>query len=98
MKAKAVPWVVSESDIEAIDTGVHTLEKLLHKLGMDVSKGFTTDNRHLTEVSGENDKDGYMHRSAFTGQLCLGPRYVGLARQDHRWKRFTEAFVETHAI
>jgi hypothetical protein len=91
----SVEWVVSEGDVKLhLRYGKVSLDEILHSFGMDVKAGYIVDNRHETESNeGESDHFGYTHRSAFTGKVHCCPRYIGTARTDGKWKRFTENFV-----
>jgi hypothetical protein len=92
----SVEWVISEGDVKLhLRYGKVSLEDILYSYGMDVKAGYIVDNRHETKIEDEISPDhfGYTHRSAFTGKVHCCPRYVGTARTDGKWKRFTENFV-----
>lgn len=84
-----VSWFVSCKDVELTQAqnGGLNLERTLHSLGMDIRKGWMDDGRWRMPVTGKTDVDehAYFHRSLSGHKVC-GPRYIGEARQDGRWK------------
>jgi hypothetical protein len=103
MRARNVPWVVSQSDVEKhpkYKDGA-MLSSILYDYGMEVSKGFEDDGRwKLTPIEKteeeveDTDAEDYYHISPFTGERCKKQRWVGLARQDGPWKKFVSIFLE----
>lgn len=101
-----VDWVVSHSDVEShpsysVDENgkVPLLDIILSDFGMATNIGYYTDNRHLEAgVPPDWPEDephfGYTHRSPFTGKVVGGPRYVGQARSDGKWRRFVSDFLD----
>jgi hypothetical protein len=96
-------WVVSHSDVEKHPRYNKKdpkagLDNILHDYGMDVSTGYYTDERDNTDVPEDWPEDephfGYTHRSPFTGEISTGPRYIGAARTDGKWRRFVSDFLE----
>jgi len=96
-------WVVSQSDIEKHKKynpkdPYGNLDEMLKDFGMDVAKGYHADHRYSESKPEDWPKDephfGYSHRSPFTGEVCNGTRYLGVARTDGKWKRFTSDFAE----
>lgn len=84
-------WVVSQSDVEKHPKfNSIGLDEILYSYGMEVSKGYEIDSEGTVEEGG---KPLRYHRSAFTDEVHCCTRYVGTAREDGRWKRFTETFV-----
>lgn len=85
-----------------------TLEQALFAFGMNTNMPYADDLRWMckpgekpdmfaSEDEWEQYQDGahdYFHRSAFTGIVSKGPRYVGFARTDGEWPRFTSNFLE----
>jgi len=105
MKTKRVSvyWTVSHSDVEAHSQYENLpLREILSDLGIDLSRGYTDDKRHLKGPdSGIEEVDnnyGYYHRSPFTGLISDGPRYFGYARQDGPWKVFVDRHLELPLI
>lgn len=104
MRYEAVDWVVSHQDITDLSKQLKddslSKDQLLSRLGMDVRRGYVTDDRHLSEKPENWDEligehHGYTHRSAFTRKLVVGPRYVGKSRTDGKWARFCSDFIDT---
>lgn len=94
-----VDWVISHSDVlKHPDYGRATLETILHSYGMDVDRPYEDDYRWQKALEqGDVDEEslhGFTHRSLFTGEVCLGPRYTGHARQDNGWRHFVSDFLE----
>jgi hypothetical protein len=91
-------WVVSLLDVVA-HPAYHdgaSLDKILHSLGMDITKGYVDDGRWQQECKGtEEDYFGFYHRSLLTGEIGKCPRYVGEPRRDGKWDRFMRYFDET---
>lgn len=85
----SVQWSVSFRDVELAQAqnGNQNLERTLYDLGMDTKQGFLDDGRWKVIPKGEEDVDefGYFHRS-LSGERVCGPRYLGVARQDGKWK------------
>jgi hypothetical protein len=95
-------WVISCSDVEKHprynkENPKENLEGILYSYGMDVSKGYYTDERDRSQVPEDWPEDephfGYSHRSPFTGEIAVGPRYLGVARYDGNWGRFVKSFI-----
>lgn len=96
-------WIVSHTDVEKhprySETGDRALlEGILRSYGMNVNVGYQTDSRDTHEKPEDWPKDnphfGNYHRSQFTGEISNGPRYIGTAREDGKWKRFVSDFLE----
>lgn len=89
-------WVVSQGDVEQHPKfGELSLDEILHDYGMDIEEGYETDERYKEKCE-EGDTScefGFTHRSPFTGKYHTCARYIGVARTDGKWKRFTETFV-----
>jgi len=100
-------WTVSHSDVEKhpryrkLQDGKTTLDNILRDYGMDVAHGWYIDQRDTEKVPEDWPEDqphfGYTHRSPFTGEISKGPRYVGRARSDGKWRRFVSDFLELPA-
>lgn len=97
-----VSWVVSHSDVEKHPEYYEgltrwDLERILQDYGMATSLGFQEDLRYTQEKPEdwpeEEEHFGYTHRSPFTGEVTLGPRYVGRARTDGEWESFVAVFL-----
>ena len=89
-----VHWSISFRDVELAqaETGSANLERTLHSLGMDVRKGWMDDGRWRKEIvtkgtiaEVEETAEGFFHRS-LSGERVIGPRYIGQARSDGRWR------------
>lgn len=91
----SIEWVVSEGDVKKHPKyGTLSLEEILFSYGMDVKQGFDVDKRNESEVEETKEEHfGFTHRSVFTGEIHTCPRYIGVARTDGKWRRFTENFV-----
>lgn len=84
-----VEWYISFKDVELAqkENGGKNLDKTLHSLGMDVKQGYMDDGRWKQAPTGTTDVDdfAFFHRSLSGDRVC-GPRYMGVARQDGRWR------------
>lgn len=84
-----VSWYVSYKDVELAQAqnGNQNLERTLYGLGMDIRRGYMDDGRWRKPVTGKADHDefAYFHRSLSGHRVC-GPRYIGIARSDGKWK------------
>lgn len=93
-------WTVSFSDVvkhRLYKPGSDfDLDRILWDYGMDVSRGYDTDGRHLIIDPDEEVEElyGRYHRSVFTGEISDGPRYIGKARTEGPWARFVDWFLE----
>lgn len=96
-----VEWMVSHSDVVKHPRwNGKNLDQVLRSYGMDTRFGYQDDGRHLIECKfrEEVDEFDYFHKSIFTGEICKGPRYIGVARQDGPWKRFVDRYLELPLI
>jgi len=88
-----IEWYISQGDVEKHpDFGEKSLDDILYSLGMDVRLGYQTDGRE-TLTESKDTSYGFCHRSTLTGEVSCGLRYVGAARQDGKWKRFIDRFL-----
>jgi hypothetical protein len=86
-------WFVSQCDVEKHPKyGIKSLDSILQDLGMDIHRGYQTDGREGLEAN-KDEVYGNTHRSALTGLVCNGVRYVGEARRDGVWNRFMDRFL-----
>ena len=93
-------WVVVQEDIEQHPKfGKVPLHKVLWDFGMDTNRYYEPDGRELFAgqlISEDNgNQHGYTHRSPFTGKICLGLRYVGVAREDGAMGRWIDRFLDS---
>lgn len=98
-----IPWYVSLSDVVQHpkfkkDSSQNLLKEILHDFGMDISKPFADDLRWSNRCDYKEDVDefNYYHRS-LSGDVVKCPRYVGVARQDGKWKKFISHFLDLPA-
>lgn len=91
-----IEWYVSFKDVELAqaNNGGKNLEKTLYSLGLDTRRGYMDDGRWLLPCTNTSDLDEYLyfHRS-LSGEKVCGPRYIGLARQDRRWRALVSSEV-----
>jgi hypothetical protein len=91
----SVHWSVSFKDVELVQaqSGSKGLERTLYRLGMDIRQGWMDDGRwklqqdidHSVPKDKQENVFGYHHRSLSGHKVC-GPRYIGVARQDGKWR------------
>lgn len=92
------PWTVSISDVQKHpnyheNLTQEQLDKILHSLGMNISLGYQDDMRWAQPVDEKEAPFGYFHKSQFTDEVCIGPRYVGVSRSDGPWRKFVDKFL-----
>ena len=99
MKTRNIPWAVSHSDVQKHPgyADGQTLHSILYSLGMDVKKGFADDERWKLEPDMESEESesefDYYHTN-FAGERVKCRRWVGVARQDGKWRRFVSNYLE----
>ena len=94
-----VDWVILQADVEKHPKFSEiSLEEILKDFGMDVKKGYIIEDKTKEEKPEDWPEEepffGYNYRSPFTDELSKGPRYVGVARSDGKWRRFVSDFLE----
>ena len=92
-------WVVTQDDVEKHSKFEKlSLERILWSLGMDTRKFYEEDGRELLTggVLSEANENiyGYTYRSILTGEVGVGKRYVGSAREDGEMGRVIDRFLD----
>lgn len=94
-----VDWVVLQDDVEKHPQfNKKPLDGILFDFGMDISQGYLVEDKTKRCRPEHWPEDevffGYSYRSTFTGKISKGPRYVGVARTDGKWRRFVSDLLE----
>lgn len=94
-------WYVSQYDVEQHPRyGEASLDEILYDYGMEVKLGYKDDERwKLTTTAKTPEGSDYYdyHHTSLSGHKVKCPRYVGLSRNDGKWRRFISDFLNCPA-